>query len=759
MKNLKKLIAAVTAAAILLATPSTAEFREDPTQEPYSTHFEVGDIFREDPNYYQWIIFAEGLAAVAVRHHQTGDEKWGYIDEDYKVVIPFIYDYAFMFNGGLAAVKVGNWTPQSGYNNSKWGVINTAGEIVLPIEYDSACALGWSGFISVLKDGKGGVYNASGEIVIPIEYTGGMRLLVLDCGKKIAMVCHSDWSGNRGSTKMGVLDSNGNVLIPVIYDSLWIDGNGDVHVTVDGNRAIINLFTGIIVPEEDDSTCPFGDEQTTIFPEIGDIYTEGRNPHDYFSHGLVPATIWDSKTKSRKWGFVDEDFKVVVPLIYDHAIMFVDGLAAVALGSGEDQLWGFINTKGEVIIPIEHDHVNPYGPWHDGYVYVRKEQRNGIYDTSGNLIIPTEYGGGVNIITLNCGRKLISAVHFDGFGPNGEYLIRSGVLDMDGNVIVPFIYRSCVINADGTITVYLDGKFGVLDAYGKFSIPAVYDLLYPFSEGFAAVRNDGKWGFINTSNALVIPMQFDFVSDFDNCGFKDGFVTVGNKVLLENGMTVWRYGIINTKGEFVLPIEYDEIYDETPELKTYRLQGILTRYNRKGQVINFDLDYPSIDRLGGGLSILRVYNLVKGEREKYLIGRGGEMIFDNGIYADFEFVSMTETEALFRVLQFGDTGEPLWEEVAVPVSFIPKEPLVCNCSDCADKPNAGKRGHVLGRVVISTEDALEILKFLVSMNGNLIERCESSRRAAQIVSDSGISTADALEILKHIVGLTDLTLD
>ena len=44
-------------------------------------------------------------------------------------------------------------------------------------------------------------------------------------------------------------------------------------------------------------------------------------------------------------------------------------------------------------------------------------------------------------------------------------------------------------------------------------------------------------------------------------------------------------------------------------------------------------------------------------------------------------------------------------------------------TDCClvfeDKPNAGRRGFVLGGAKITTSDSLEILKFLVSMNGNL----------------------------------------
>lgn len=54
--------------------------------------------------------------------------KSGYIDIDGKTVIPFIYDFAFYFFEGLAAVK----------KDGKWGYINPSGETVIPFIYDEA---------------------------------------------------------------------------------------------------------------------------------------------------------------------------------------------------------------------------------------------------------------------------------------------------------------------------------------------------------------------------------------------------------------------------------------------------------------------------------------------------------------------------------------------------------------------------------------------------------------------------------------------
>jgi len=46
--------------------------------------------------------------------------------------------------------------------------------------------------------------------------------------------------------------------------------------------------------------------------------------------------------KGDKWGFSDENKNIVIPLLYDNAISFSEGLAAVELNGK----WGYIDTKG-----------------------------------------------------------------------------------------------------------------------------------------------------------------------------------------------------------------------------------------------------------------------------------------------------------------------------------------------------------------------------------------------------------------------------
>ena len=66
----------------------------------------------------------------------------------------------------------------------------------------------------------------------------------------------------------------------------------------------------------------------------------------YFSEGLAPVRI------GRKWGFIDKMGKIVIPLEYQYARSFSEGLAAVSIpnpkGWGD---WGFIDKQGKMVIP------------------------------------------------------------------------------------------------------------------------------------------------------------------------------------------------------------------------------------------------------------------------------------------------------------------------------------------------------------------------------------------------------------------------
>lgn len=62
-------------------------------------------------------------------------------------------------------------------------------------------------------------------------------------------------------------------------------------------------------------------------------------------------------SKNSRHGYVDTLGKVVVPLVYDDAVRFHNGYAAVGKGGDEDRKWALIDRSGREITPFAWDHV------------------------------------------------------------------------------------------------------------------------------------------------------------------------------------------------------------------------------------------------------------------------------------------------------------------------------------------------------------------------------------------------------------------
>ena len=129
--------------------------------------------------------FSEGYAAVQL------NDKWGFIDNTGREVIPPKYDNVWSFIEGFAAVKL----------NDKWGFIDKTGREVIPSKYD------WvgdfiEGLARVQLNDKWGFVDKNGREVIPPKYD-----TVWNFSEGAARVQLND--------KWGFVDKNGREVIPI----------------------------------------------------------------------------------------------------------------------------------------------------------------------------------------------------------------------------------------------------------------------------------------------------------------------------------------------------------------------------------------------------------------------------------------------------------------------------------------------------------------------------------------------------------------
>lgn len=92
---------------------------------------------------------------------EEGELKYGFVDTSGKQVIPYQYNDAFDFTGGLAAV-----CNESG----KWGFVDKKGNVVIPFQYDSVSSESFQdGFALVSKDNKYGYVDKKGNDTFTVK--------------------------------------------------------------------------------------------------------------------------------------------------------------------------------------------------------------------------------------------------------------------------------------------------------------------------------------------------------------------------------------------------------------------------------------------------------------------------------------------------------------------------------------------------------------------------------------------------------------
>jgi hypothetical protein len=164
--------------------------------------------------------------------------------------------------------------------------------------------------------------------------------------------------------------------------------------------------------------------------------------------------------KDGKFGYIDTKGDEVIPGKFDNARLFVNGMAAVAVGNQ----WGFIDKTGHYIINPQYDDV---GDFLGDVAAAKSQYKWGYIDTTGKFKVQ----------------------------PTFDALSRSSF-------------------ADGLAAARMGGRIGYIDSHGKFVIPPTFEEAGDFSEGLAQVRLGSKWGYINDSGKFVINPQFDEASGF-----------------------------------------------------------------------------------------------------------------------------------------------------------------------------------------------------------------------------------------------------
>lgn len=356
----------------------------------------------------------------------------------------------------------------------------------------------------------------------------------------------------KDTLKYGLLDTNGKIFYKPEFS--WIS-----HFIDDRANIIKDSIPGLI----------FRNKTIKYFPEYDATY---------WHEGEIGIAV-----KNKKYGFINLNGEVIIPLIYDDAFPFFKNIASVKIGDE----WVYIDKKNE-LIKI---------PFHKTDYHAVLESRVVIYDTLNKS----------NINKFN--NTTFSIIEYLNKIKTPNY--KRKIYDLKSKTISDFNQFQDIsgLYINGYMRVYNNKKFGALNIRNKFNIPVEYEEISEYQNGYFLVKKD-KWGIIDKKNNVIIPLIYDKIFKVSDklirveVNQKSGYIDLKNNIIIDfqydfdlnsdfsNGLAMvkknGKYGYINKKGKLIIPLIYEKALSFKNN-KAIILDTTINKYyliNKKGEKIS-----------------------------------------------------------------------------------------------------------------------------------------------------------------------------
>ena len=395
---------------------------------------------------------------------------------------------------------------------------------------------------------------------------------------------------------------------------------------------------------------------------------EEKNPlHIYadvssFQNGLAIASKY-TEDGEYKYGVVDEEGVVYIPVNYDEISLFKEG------SNYRDNVYkcqrngklGLVNAQDIILLQCEYSSIKHS----DEYVYLVKNGKNGYAELKGTdevkSLIPciydklesyskdapmrATYNGKEGMIDGN--NKIIIPFEYSNIGKfynvgaynmawveqDGKY----GIYNIDGTVIQPWDIEKAYVMNENSGTTYLtfddfpdsstpyihivvNGMTGVLSGKTyKTVIPCKYGYISPIINKRAFYKANNKWGIMDIQNNSIQDAIYDKIK-INNNWLSDAFTTEG---IFQDNMYVFigdKQGMIDKNGKAFIPVKYDSLGVFSENMIVAKCGNLYGYINSNGEEC-IPLTYSHADNFSEGLTA------VKNEKGKYLfIDASGVMV-------------------------------------------------------------------------------------------------------------------------------------
>lgn len=408
--------------------------------------------------------------------------------------------------------------------------------------------------------------NRNNKIVIPSEY------------KSISIVDDTYIKVSTDGTQMGIVNCNGNIIVPPIYENIWpsetgfmvsktingknkcgfVNKNGHTHLEYDLFAIVSNTPSDLCHDEFGNSYTPTPDTHYSevTFSDDNHLYShveliEADELSEQEESDIYEESHIDEKTyikpkyfivaKEGKYGVIDENNHIMVPMSYQNVIPVLgEDLNPAFYIIQQNNLYGLCDLYGNICLPIEYKSIHS----HNECTY--KKNGIGIYACPTPIIgIDGSICEGTKIPpkgkTVYFEVELMDETHMRLLSSGKPYLENS--ISTDTSVSYPIFSKGFLQN-DNSMVIH---RYLFFDTETT-GLPENYD---------APSSKINNWPRLVQLSWILTDASYDIISQQDHIVYPDGFV-IPEDALRIHGITT---SIAKERGEGINVVLQEFIND------------------------------------------------------------------------------------------------------------------------------------------------------------------------------------------------------
>jgi hypothetical protein len=245
-----------------------------------------------------------------------------------------------------------------------------------------------------------------------------------------------------------------------------------------------------------------------------------------YSSGMLVIRI------KKKWGAINTEGKIIVPVKYDFISKFINGYATARV---KDEFYVINKTGNEILIKVQG--ITKVSKFSEGIaLYTNKKGLMGFINELGEIAVPATFKKlGYFSADVAWARSMDGKIGF--INKHGEWVIEPKFLAVRDFDPVSQLAKART-----------DEFWGYTNKIGEMKYVSKAKKIYDYSEGLAkAVVYSGQFGFLDENQNWIIEPQFEAAREF-----KNGYAAVRKNS---------KWGIIDKFGEWVIEPKYSGIKD------------------------------------------------------------------------------------------------------------------------------------------------------------------------------------------------------